>query len=84
MAALTGLDVTISTGGLLAFIVVYAVELVLAVYCIVDIVRRPAVAGGNKWVWVVIVLVFSLIGPIVYLVVGRAQAPVAEERGSSN
>jgi len=72
--------VTISGGALVAMVVLGIVELGLAIYCIVDIVRRPAVAGGHKWVWIVIVAVFNLIGSIVYLAVGRAQPEVTEAR----
>ena len=72
--------VTISGGALVALVVLGVVELGLAVYCIVDIVRRPAVAGGHKWVWIVIVALFNLIGSIIYLAVGRAQPEAAEVR----
>ena len=54
-------------------IVLGIVELALAVFCIVDIVRRPAVAGGRKWVWIVIVLLFSL-DRIDHLPRGRSRA----------
>jgi len=72
--------VTISGGTLVPLVVLGIVELGLAIYCIVDIVRRPAVAGGHKWVWIVIVALFNLIGSIVYLAVGRAQPEVTEVR----
>ncbi len=70
----------ISGGALVALVVLGIVELGLAIYCIVDIVRRPAVAGGHKWVWIVIVALFNLIGSIIYLAVGRAQPEAAEVR----
>ena len=72
--------VRISGGALIALVVIALIELALAVYCIVDIVRRPAVTGGHKWVWIVLVIVFNLIGSIVYLAVGRAQPEAAETR----
>jgi len=72
--------VTISGGALIALVVLGIVELGLAIYCIVDIVRRPAVTGGHKWVWIVIVAVFNLIGSIIYLAAGRAQPEAAEVR----
>ena len=73
-------DVGPSGAVLLPLIAFGVVELALIVFCIVDIVRRPVVLGGRKWVWVVVVVVFSLIGCIVYLAIGRAQPPVSEER----
>jgi hypothetical protein len=72
--------VTISGGALVALVALGIVELGLAIYSIVDIVRRPAVTGGHKWVWIVIVAVFNLIGSIIYLAVGRAQPEAAELR----
>ncbi len=74
--------VTISGGTLDSVVVLGIVELVLVIYCIVDIVRRPAVAvtGGRKWPWIVLIILFNLIGSIVYLAVGRAQPPAAETR----
>jgi hypothetical protein len=72
--------VTISGGALIALVVLGIVELGLVIFCIVDIVRRPAVTGGHKWVWIVLVLLFNLIGSILYLAIGRAQPPAAETR----
>jgi Phospholipase_D-nuclease N-terminal len=67
------------SGGEMAILVLVALaELALAVFCIVDIVRRPAVLGGRKWVWIVVVAVFNLIGSIVYLAAGRVQ-PEADD-----
>ena len=80
MAGAIADTVTISGGALVPLVVLGIVELGLAVYCIVDIVRRPAVAGGHKWVWIVIVALFNLIGSIIYLAVGRAQPEVADVR----
>jgi hypothetical protein len=72
--------VTISGGAVIGLVVLGIVELVLVIYCIVDIVRRPAVTGGKKWPWIVLIVLFNLIGSIVYLAVGRAQPPAAETR----
>jgi hypothetical protein len=78
MTALFAQDVTIPSGALVALIVLGVIEVALAVFCIIDIVRRPAVTGDRKWVWIVIVVLFSLIGSIIYLAVGRAPAPAPE------
>ena len=50
-----------------------AVELGLVVWALVDLRRRPAdaVRGGGKLIWVFVILLLSMVGPIVYLVVGR-------------
>jgi hypothetical protein len=75
---LLGADSGLPAGALIALIVLGVVEIGLVVYCIIDIVRRPAVLGGHKWLWIFLVLVFNLVGSIVYLAVGREQ-PAAEE-----
>lgn len=51
---------------------VVLLELALAVIALVDLVRRER-TRGPKWVWVPVILFISLIGPIVYLVVGREE-----------
>lgn len=50
-----------------------AVELGVLVWALVDLARRPKelVTGGNKWVWLVLCLFVQLIGPVLYLAVGR-------------
>jgi hypothetical protein len=61
---------------LAAFVVA---QLALQVYCLVDLARRPAVTGGRKWLWaLVIVFVSGVVGSILYLAVGRQVAPVDE------
>ena len=50
-----------------------AIELGLTVWAFVDLLRRPAdaVRGGGKLIWVLVILLLSVVGPIVYLVAGR-------------
>ncbi|HET6476963.1 MAG TPA: PLD nuclease N-terminal domain-containing protein [Thermoleophilia bacterium] len=79
MSGLFATEVSVSTGALVAIVVVGLIELALAVFCIVDIVRRPAVLGGRKWLWIVFILFSTLVGSIVYLVIGRIPPPAAEE-----
>jgi len=46
------------------------IQLVLIVAALVDLVRREK-TKGPKWLWVLIILFFNFIGPVVYFVVGR-------------
>jgi len=78
--ALIASDVIMPSGALVALVVLGFIELALAVFCIVDIVRRPMVLGERKWVWIVIVALFSLVGSIIYLAIGRVQPPPPETR----
>lgn len=51
------------------------IQTAFAGFCIIDIVQRPAVLGGRKWLWIVIVVLFSLPGALAYLAIGRVAAP---------
>src|SRR5262245_37998134 len=58
-----------------ALLLVLAVtQLTAQVYALVDLARRPAAAGGRKWVWVLVVALGNLPGAIAYLAVGRRPA----------
>ena len=49
-------------------------ELVLIIVALVDLIRRePGRIRGNKWMWVVIILVVGTLGPIAYLIAGRKE-----------
>lgn len=49
------------------------IQLVLMVVCLVDLVRREKVKGLPKWAWAIIICLGELIGPTVYLIIGRAE-----------
>jgi heme/copper-type cytochrome/quinol oxidase subunit 4 len=65
-------------GVLVAIGALALVQVVLDVIALVDLYRRPVerVVFDNKWIWVVLILLVSTIGPILYLVVGRKPAAV--------
>jgi hypothetical protein len=67
----------ISTPVLILLAALALVEIGLDVVALVDLYRRPTsqVAIGNKWIWVVIILLVNLLGPILYLAIGRKPAP---------
>jgi len=62
------------------FAVLALVELGLLVWALIDLARRPAerVAGGSRLLWLLLCLLVQLIGPALYLVVGRVRAAPAE------
>lgn len=49
------------------------VELGLLAFALYDLLKRKRVRGGNKWVWGVIIVVVNIIGPIIYLLLGREE-----------
>jgi predicted membrane-bound dolichyl-phosphate-mannose-protein mannosyltransferase len=58
---------------LLPFLIpIILLELTLMAVALVDLVRRER-TRGPKWVWVIVIVFFNLIGPIVYLIFGREE-----------
>lgn len=49
----------------------FVLQLGLQVYCLVDLLRRETVRYGNKVLWGVVIFLFNMIGPVVYLIWGR-------------
>ena len=52
------------------------IDLGLIIFALLDLGRRDprAVRGGKKWPWVLLILLVGTIGPIIYLVAGRAES----------
>lgn len=68
------MNASIDLGRFIALLVpLILVELGLIAFALYDLVRRERVKGGNKWLWGVLIVFFSLIGPILYLVLGREE-----------
>jgi hypothetical protein len=47
-------------------------QLILMVVALVDLVRREK-TRGPKWLWAIIIVLGELLGPILYLLVGRLE-----------
>jgi hypothetical protein len=52
------------------------VEIVLLFVAIIDLDRRKYVTGNNKLVWVLVVVIIGIIGPVIYFVFGRREKVV--------
>lgn len=70
-AVLIGSQGTHPDWAILAPIILLAAALL--VYCLVDLIRRETVTGGNKLVWAAVIIILGTLGQIVYLVVGRGE-----------
>jgi len=57
------------------FIPLFLVEMGLMVIAVIDIVKRERVRGGNKVIWLLVAIFVGVIGPIVYLLFEREEAP---------
>lgn len=49
------------------------IELGLMAFALYDLVKRDKVRGGSKILWGLVIVVFGIIGPIIYLVFGRGE-----------
>ncbi len=49
------------------------VQLVLMVICLLDLVRREKVKFLPRWAWGIIIVLGQLLGPAIYLIIGRAE-----------
>lgn len=49
----------------------FVLQLGLQIYCLVDLIKRETVRYDNKVLWGVVIFAFNLLGPIIYLVLGR-------------
>ena len=57
---------------------VIILEFGLLIFGLVDLYRRKYVRGGNKIIWVLIMVFVSIIGPVVYLTFGRKELEIDE------
>ncbi len=45
-------------------------QLTLMIVALVDLIRREK-TNGPKWVWVLVIVLGEIIGPVIYLIFGR-------------
>jgi hypothetical protein len=48
------------------------IQLGLAVFCLVDLLRRER-TRGPKWMWAIIIVFGEILGPVIYLLVGKQE-----------
>jgi hypothetical protein len=66
---------------LLPFLIpIVIIEIGLMVWALVDVVKRERVRGGNKVVWILIIVLVNLFGPIVYFIWGREEGQVETDK----
>lgn len=50
-----------------------AVQLVLGITALIHVLRHPRYRFGTKAMWVCVVLIVNIIGPLVYFIFGRGE-----------
>ncbi len=54
---------------------VLLIQFGMQIYALIDLYRQPAEQiRSSKWLWVAIILLGEIIGPIVYFIVARKEA----------
>lgn len=48
------------------------IQLGLLIAALIDLVKREQ-TRGPKWMWVIIIVVVNMIGPILYFIIGRQE-----------
>ncbi len=51
---------------------VFILELGLMIAALVDLIKREK-TKGPKWVWILVIVLVNLLGPIVYFLAGREE-----------
>jgi hypothetical protein len=60
-------------GDYLPFLIpVILLQLGLMVFALIDLIRREK-TRGSKWLWAIVIVLGELLGPILYLLVGREE-----------
>ncbi len=73
----------VDLGQLLPLLIpIVLLELGLLVWALLDIIRRERVKGGNKVIWILVIVLINIIGPIVYFIFGREED--SSEKDSDN
>lgn len=49
------------------------IELALAITALVHVLRHPNYRFGNKAIWILVVILIQIIGPVAYFVFGRGE-----------
>jgi len=69
-----GSKVYLPTGVLVALLVLGATQLAVFLIALVHLLRHPHPQLLPIWAWIVLMLALNLIGPLLYLAVGRQRA----------
>ena len=52
------------------------VELALLIFALVDLLKRTHMSNNARIIWALVIIFFSLIGPIIYFIFGRKEYPI--------
>jgi hypothetical protein len=65
---------TLNTTVLLALVPLVLIDVAIVIYCIVDLYKpERRVRGGNKTIWLLVILFINTLGWLAYLLAGREE-----------
>lgn len=76
---MNGIPINFDTAMLMPLSPVLVLAVLLIAWSLVDIARSPSVKHLPKWAWVLIALLVTPLGPILYLVIGREKSRVLRD-----
>ena len=63
--------------GMLPFLIpLFLIQVALMVIALVDLFKRENMKTNTRLVWVFVIILINVIGPIIYLLAGRKDKPV--------
>jgi hypothetical protein len=75
-------DLSKLAGALPFLLPLLILELALLVIALIDIIKRDKVTGNNKVVWILVIVLFQVIGPVVYFIFGRKESDIDSDQRS--
>ena len=63
-------DLEVLMGYMPLFIILAVIQYGLQIWGLIDLTNREHVRG-KKWVWVIVIVLGEMLGPIIYLLFGR-------------
>ena len=63
--------------GMLPFLIpLFIIELALMIIALIDLFKRENMSNNTRLVWVLVIVIVNIIGPIIYLLFGRKDRPI--------
>lgn len=84
MTKLSEFLATLPTAAVVALTVLLVLQIALQVFCLIDLSRRSRVPGGQKSLWVVLIIFGNLLGAILYLTIGRSAGEIIADQGGGD
>jgi len=73
-------DLSKITDALPFLIPLLILQLALLVIALIDVIKREKVTGNNKVIWILLIVLVSVIGPVIYFIFGRKEADIDRDQ----